>query len=294
MATISTGDLDSYFAKIHSDIVSEINCASPYNEKLEYVLLANKIIMNLQSASILAARGGWGDSKILIRSAFETFIHLKIFQHYPERLQEWKNECELISFRNSFVLHKHFPQELPETELIRHYETLPDEIKSKCPLEKDKIGNIVYYDKNKLNKRLENFKSKFSNIRKLIEDIALIEPAFDSYNKFRFTLYDENSQIAHGDFSQIVKFYINPESQDPKEQLTDFIRQYALILVQMMQALAKILDKNFDNFYPQFMSNLGALPIGPSRIQQAFRQKSNIISVRTNPIATIHSYLYDN
>lgn len=221
----------------HPDLVQQ-------EPEISYILLITKIVHNLNSAAFLASHEYIADAGLVLRSAFESLVLLKLFSYFPEELETWKIESEITKFRNVFISHKYYPDTITVDNLMLCYNELSENARKKVSLETStKFQNLLLYKKDKLEKKLQSYKTKYckeitsTNIRKLIEKVIEKESDFECFLRFRLHLYDMNSQVHHSILSSILDGYVKTSFEDYKSTFQGFYRQYGLLSTQLITTL---------------------------------------------------------
>lgn len=224
-----------------------INSNADYFRKRHVeILLLNKLFSNLNSSSVLASYGAIGDSKIMIRTAFETLCLIKLFTYIPERIETYKEESEVLSFRNHYgYMARGFST--PHS-FAKHFSELSEKCKNKI------FGNkrIKTCDKSIVKRYLDVYKLEFQNPQKNIDDLLLWAEKDSSFpeqekeallelREYSIHLYNVNSQIAHSSYLALNIYLVgyNDDDKDLGEGIFDCGREIIMILKSLAVTLSQ-------------------------------------------------------
>ena len=245
MQEITTDGVFERFKKIAEDFIDIIDNQKLYEQGGQhYLMLANKIIRNCVCSQFLSAHGQFGDSKILIRSAFESFVLMGYLAKYPEKIKEYEADNEIANFRYLFLFVKQGKESVDN--LYYHYiNTLSGEARKKLKVK----GNIDATGHNHFNfmRKVQNAFDETRQVKPLAQKtlthlLKLKEDNFLNFSQikdFSMVLYDMNSQIAHGTFGAISNEYngVSPNTE-AHEKLIDCMRQAILIITQILNIMS--------------------------------------------------------
>ena len=117
--------IEAEYQKLRNEIFAKNPNIADQEPENSYILLIAKLIENLRAAAILARSGLIADTSLILRSAFESLILLKLFIYYPEPLKIWeKLGTEIADFEHKFILNQQYPDRLSTDSLKTYYEKL--------------------------------------------------------------------------------------------------------------------------------------------------------------------------
>ena len=192
-----------------------------YNTKelLVYYVLIKKIISNATSANILIYESYINESKMVLRSAVETVILITYLTQFPEKINDYLDEAQIIKIKNNFIVFNSTKEGEPidiegntctkeqlSQQNKRCFETIQESAKAKI-LKGIGIEDFIITEDNyeKFNKYFKNFKPEFMKYEKMYKELDRV--GFKLKDVFEYSLrdivygfYNDSSQIAHGCF----------------------------------------------------------------------------------------------
>ncbi len=192
-----------------------------YNTKelLVYYVLIKKIISNATSANILIYESYINESKMVLRSAVETVILITYLTQFPEKINDYLDEAQIIKIKNNFIVFNSTKEGEPidiegntctkeqlSQQNKRCFETIQESVKAKI-LKGIGIKDFKITEDNceKFNKYFKNFKPEFMKYEKMYKELDRV--GFKLKDVFEYSLrdivygfYNDSPQIAHGCF----------------------------------------------------------------------------------------------
>lgn len=233
-----------------SQIVETIKYDS--KELLVYYVLIRKIISNATSANILIYEGYINESKIILRSAVETVILITYLTQFPEKINDFLDEAQIIKIKNNFIVFKATKEGEPidiegntctkeqlSQENKRCFNMIQESAKIKI-LKSIGVEDFVIteYNYEKFNKYFTNFKPQFMKYENMYKELD--KAGFKLKDVFEYSLrdivygfYNDSSQIAHGcflDWHHKIKL-----SQKEAEYLFHFFIKVTLFLKVLLK-----------------------------------------------------------
>lgn len=71
-----------------------------------YLTLIKKIISNADAANKLILEGHIKKAKIILRSAVESVILITYLSQFPEKIEDYLDEAQIIKIKNNFIIYK--------------------------------------------------------------------------------------------------------------------------------------------------------------------------------------------
>lgn len=238
-------------------------------ELLVYYVLIKKIISNATSANILIYEGYINESKILLRSAVETVILITYLAQFPEKINDYLDEAQIIKIKNNFIVFKSTKDGEPvdiegntctkeqlSQENRRCFDIIQESAKSKIlkgiGIEDFKITEDNY---ERFNKYFKNFKPEFMKYEKMYQELDKV--GFKLKDTFEYSLrdivygfYNDSSQVTHGcflDWNRKSKF-----NQKEAEYIFHFFIKTTLFLKVLLKGTI-----NFDTVVSkQYLPNM--------------------------------------
>lgn len=254
------GKLIFYFDKT----IDTIN----FNSKnlVVYQVLIKKIISNADAANRLISENHIKEAKIVLRSAVETVILLTYLSKFPDKIDDYLDEAQILKIKNNFIMYKSMRDGEPIDVQGRTI------TKEELALENERCFNSIHLSaKQKIldGIGIEEYKINDSNFSKFDKYFTDFRPQFMKYEKmfkelddtgyrltdnFTFGLrdlvygfYNDSSQVAHGcflDWGEATKF-----TQKEAEYLFHYFIKVTLFLKVLLNDTI-----NFDNPYtPQLV-----------------------------------------
>ena len=254
------GKLIFYFDKT----IDTIN----FNSKnlVVYQVLIKKIISNADAANRLISENHIKEAKIVLRSAVETVILLTYLSKFPDKIDDYLDEAQILKIKNNFIIYKSMrdgePIDVQGKTITKEELALENErcfnsihlsakqkILDGIGIEEYKINSSNF---EKFNKYFSKFQPKFMKYEKMFKDLDGI--GYKLTDTFTFGLrdlvygfYNDSSQVAHGcflDWSEATKF-----TQKEAEYLFHYFIKVTLFLKVLLNDTI-----NFDNPYtPQLV-----------------------------------------
>lgn len=234
-----------------------------------YLTLIKKIISNADAANKLIFEGHIKESKIILRSAVESVILITYLSQFPEKIEDYLDEAQILKIKNNFIIYKNIRDGEPidvngttiskeelSAENERCFNSIQEQAKQKI-LEGIGVKEYRINDSNfeKFDKYFTSFRPQFMKYEKMF--MELDNAGFKLENEFIFGLkdivygfYNDSSQIAHGcflDWSEPTNF-----TQKEAEYMFHFFMKVTLFLKVLLKG-----SVNFENDHtPQFVREM--------------------------------------
>ena len=234
-----------------------------------YLTLIKKIISNADAANKLIFEGHIKESKIILRSAVESVILITYLSQFPEKIEDYLDEAQILKIKNNFIIYKNMRDGEPidvngttiskeelSAENERCFNSIQEQAKQKIlkgiGIKEYKINNSNF---EKFDKYFTNFRPQFIKYEKMFKELDDI--GFKLKDDFIFGLrdivygfYNDSSQIAHGcflDWSEPTYF-----TQKEAEYMFHFFMKVTLFLKVLLKG-----SVNFENDHtPQFVREM--------------------------------------
>lgn len=234
-----------------------------------YLTLIKKIISNADAANKLILEGHIKEAKIILRSAVESVILITYLSQFPEKIEDYLDEAQILKIKNNFIIYKNIregePIDVNGTTITKEELSVENE---KCfnsiqEQAKHKILKGIGVDAYKINdsnfekfdKYFTNFRPQFMKYEKMLKELYNV--GFRLKDNFIFDLrgivydfYNDSSQIAHGcflDWSEPTHF-----TQKEAEYMFHFFIKVTLFLKVLLKG-----SVNFENDHtPQFVREM--------------------------------------
>lgn len=197
-------------------------------EKLVLYVLIKKIISNATSANILIYEGLINEAKIILRSAIESVILVAYLSQFPEKIDDYLDEAQIIKVKNNFIALKNmrydeaidvYGNTCSKEDLVKEHKqcfnkinkTAQDKILKSLNL---KDFNITDENFQKFDKYFTNFRPHFMKFDKMFreldnKDFKIKDVQDYSLKDIVYCFYNESSQVAHScflDWEHKIKF----------------------------------------------------------------------------------------
>lgn len=234
-----------------------------------YLTLIKKIISNADAANKLILEGHIKEAKIILRSAVESVILITYLSQFPEKIEDYLDEAQIIKIKNNFIIYKNIrdggPTDINGTTITKEelsaenercFNSIQEQAKQKIlkgiGVKEYKINNSNF---EKFDKYFTNFRPQFIKYEKMFKELD--DTGFNLKDEFIFSLrdivygfYNDSSQIAHGcflDWSEPTYF-----TQKEAEYMFHFFIKVTLFLKVLLKGAV-----NFENDYtPQFVREM--------------------------------------
>ena len=234
-----------------------------------YLTLIKKIISNADAANKLILEGHIKESKIILRSAVESVILITYLSQFPEKIEDYLDEAQILKIKNNFIIYKNIRNGEPidvngttiskeelSAENERCFNTIQEQAKQTIlegiGVKEYKINNSNF---TKFDKYFTSFRPQFMKYEKMFKELDGI--GFKLKDDFIFGLrdivygfYNDSSQIAHGcflDWSEPTHF-----TQKEAEYMFHFFIKVTLFLKVLLKG-----SVNFENDHtPQFVREM--------------------------------------
>ena len=234
-----------------------------------YLTLIKKIISNADAANKLIFEGHIKESKIILRSAVESVILITYLSQFPEKIEDYLDEAQILKIKNNFIIYKNMrdgePIDVNGTTISKEelsaknercFNSIQEQAKQKIlkgiGIKEYKINNSNF---EKFDKYFTNFRPQFIKYEKMFKELDDI--GFKLEDDFIFGLrdivygfYNDSSQIAHGcflDWSEPTYF-----TQKEAEYMFHFFMKVTLFLKVLLKG-----SVNFENDHtPQFVREM--------------------------------------
>ena len=234
-----------------------------------YLTLIKKIISNADAANKLIFEGHIKESKIILRSAVESVILITYLSQFPEKIEDYLDEAQILKIKNNFIIYKNMrdgePIDVNGTTISKEelsaenekcFNSIQEQAKQKLlkgiGIKEYKINNSNF---EKFDKYFTNFRPQFIKYEKMFKELDDI--GFKLEDDFIFGLrdivygfYNDSSQIAHGcflDWSEPTHF-----TQKEAEYMFHFFIKVTLFLKVLLKG-----SVNFENDHtPQFVREM--------------------------------------
>ncbi len=182
-------------------------------------VLIKKIISNADAANKLIFEGHIKEAKIVLRSAVESVILITYLSQFPEKIDDYLDEAQILKIKNNFIVYKNMREGEPidvngktitkeelSAENKRCFNLIQDSAKNKILKELGiKDYEIDSLNFKKVDKYFTNFRPQFMRYEKMFKELD--EIGFQIKDEFIFSLrdivygfYNDSSQIAHSCF----------------------------------------------------------------------------------------------
>lgn len=234
-----------------------------------YLTLIKKIISNADAANKLIFEGHIKDAKIILRRAVESVILITYLSQFPEKIEDYLDEAQILKIKNNFIIYKNMRDGEPidvngttisKEELFaeneRYFNSIQEQAKQKI-LKGIGIKEYIINDSNflKFDKYFSNFRPQFMKYEKMYKELD--DTGFKLEDEFIFGLrdivygfYNDSSQIAHGcflDWSEPTIFI-----QKEAEYMFHFFMKVTLFLKVLLKGAV-----NFENAHtPQLVREI--------------------------------------
>lgn len=248
---ITTKGFQDKVREIAKDFITFVNSNKEYHDtNTELMLLLNKLNSNIQGATLLASNGMFNESKIILRSGFETLVLFEYLSTFPEEMKKYIEDNAILEYQNLFGFYKRGYGSFED--LIKAYNKLSDFVGKKIPFEEKTESGVVSYNQDVLEKYFrgsrDGFKPLSQQVRKMIDNLNKAQ-SFKSkkLKEYQIILYNINSQVAH---SRLETLYSPVEDLSENKIKTEVQDCFSHSAWMLKFAVDYLVDKQ-DYEYPQ-------------------------------------------
>lgn len=234
-----------------------------------YLTLIKKIISNADAANKLIFEGHIKEAKIILRSAVESVILITYLSQFPEKIEDYLDEAQILKIKNNFIIYKNMrngepidvngttiSKEVLSAKNERCFNSIQEQAKQKI-LKGIGTKEYIINDSNflKFDKYFSNFRPQFMKYENMYKELD--DTGFKLEDEFIFGLrdivygfYNDSSQIAHGcflDWCEPTNF-----TQKEAEYMFHFFMKVTLFLKVLLKGAV-----NFENAHtPQIVREI--------------------------------------
>lgn len=217
---ITTKGFQDKVKLIAHDFVEFVNSNREFHENnLELMLLLNKISSNIQAATLLSSRILFSESKIILRSAFETLVLFEYLLEFPKKLENYKEDNIITEIQNIYGFYKR--GYLTYEKLIEIYDKLSINLKTQIPFKELTPNGVISYNTNLLDTYFKGYRDGFKPISQktlyMLDELKKAKNFISDYlQKFQIIIYNINSQVAH---SRLDTLFLSVQTLSDKETI---------------------------------------------------------------------------
>lgn len=200
--SITTQGIQNKVKNIAQEFVVFVNSNKTFHDTNgELMLLLNKISSNIQAAMLLSSRMLFSESKIILRSAFETLILFIYLIEFPKEINHYKEDNLISEIKTIYMCYKQGFAKLQD--VINCYE----KYKNKFSL------NILPFEKID-DKEIEKY---FKSHKPLSQKTTFMIGKLKARNYFlsnhlsmlRVLIYNLNSEVTHSRLDTLFLPFVN-------------------------------------------------------------------------------------
>lgn len=204
------------------------------------MLMLNKISSNIQAATLLSSRMLFSESKIILRSAFETLVLFEYILEFPNELQHYKDDNIITEIHTIYACYKRGYAEFQD--VINICDKYKSTIKTKLPFIVERKKDVTYetklLDKYFGGKDHMSFKPLSQRtlhmIDKLVKAQNFIAPQLQ---EFQVIIYNINSQVAHSRLDTLFLHLGILSNDETIKELQTCFRNSAMLLYWIIDTL---------------------------------------------------------
>lgn len=270
---ITTKGFQDRVREIAKDFIAFVNSNKEYHDtNIELMLLLNKLISNIQGATLLASYRMFNESKIILRSCFETLVLFEYVSTFPKEIEKYKEDNAILEFQNLFGFYKRGFGKFEN--LIKAYDELSNFIGRKIPFEEKTENGIVTYNQELLEDYFrggrKGFKPLSQQVRKMIDKLNEAQ-SFNSkkLKECQIILYNINSQVAH---SRLETLYSSVEDLSENKLKTEIQNCFSYSTWMLKFVIDYLVEKQGykypQNLHEKIVDSMNYLDFNISEIKQ--------------------------
>ena len=251
--SITTQGIQNKVKNIAEEFVVFVNSNKTFHDTNgELMLLLNKISSNIQAAMLLSSRMLFSESKIIIRSAFETLILFIYLIEFPKEINHYKEDNLISEIKTIYMCYKQGFAKLQD--VINCYEKYKNKFLLKI-LPFEKIDNKEI--KNNNEKEIEKY---FNSHKPLSQKTTFMIGKLKERNYFlsnhlsllRVLIYNLNSEVTHSRLDTLFLPLGNLNKDETLKELQNCFWQSASLL----HSIIEVLKEKCDYQPPEKLKNL--------------------------------------
>lgn len=238
---ITTKGFQDKVLKIAKSFIDFVNSKKEYHDNnIELMLLLNKINTNIQGATLLASYGMFSESKIILRSAFETLVLFEYLSNFPDKIEQYKEDNIIAEIQIVFGFYKR--GYATYEKLVEVYDKLTSDLKTKIPFKQESEHGVISYNTELLEKYFKGYRDGFKPLSQkvlfMLEELNKINSFNAKYlSEYQIMLYNINSQVAHSRLDTLLLSVKNLSNNEEKEELQWCFRHSVCLLFPIIKYL---------------------------------------------------------
>ena len=238
---ITTLGLQNKVKNIAKEYIKFVNSNKNFHDNnFELMLLLNKIISNIQAATLLSSRMLFSESKIILRSAFETLVLFEYLLEFPKELCRYKDDNIISEIQTVYACYKR--NFATFQDVVNACEKLEPQLIFPLSLKNNKNG-IVTYDESTFEqyfngKDRKSFKPLSQKVMYMLEKLKNSDHFIGDYiSVFQVNIYNLNSQVAHSRLDTLFLPIDSLTNDETIREIQAYFRQSVFLLHAIIQTL---------------------------------------------------------
>ncbi len=244
------GTLIYYF----SNIIELVNYDT--KELQIFYVLIKKILSNASAANVLIYEDYINEAKIILRSAVETIILITYLSKFPNKIDEYLDDSQILKIKNNFMGYKNIKEgeicDITKHKYTKEELALENEhcFEKITPTAKQKILRGIKLEKFSITennfKQIDNyftniFRPQFMKYEKMytgLDDFKITKNYDFNLRDIIYSFYNDSSQVAHGcffDWNHKINF-----NQKEAEYLFSYFIKVTLFLKVLLKDTVNI------------------------------------------------------
>lgn len=251
--SITTQGIQNRVKNIAEEFVLFVNSNKTFHDTNgELMLLLNKINSNIQAAMLLSSRILFSESKIILRSAFETLILFIYLIEFPKEINHYKEDNLILEIKTIYMCYKHGSAELQD--VINCYKKYKNKFSLKI-LPFEKIDN-----KGRKNIGENGIEKYFKSYKPLSQKTIFMIDKLNETNYFlakylfmsKVLIYNLNSEVMH---SRLDTLFLPLGNLNENEKLKELQNSFCQS-VNLLHSIIEVLKEKCDYQPSEKLKNL--------------------------------------
>lgn len=226
---ITTLGIQNKGRSIAIEFVNFMNSNKEFHDNnVELMLLLNKINSNIQAIMLLSSRMLFSESKIILRSAFESTILFIYLVKFPQEIIRYKEDNLITEIKTIYTCYKHKHADLKD--VINCYKKYKEKFRLNISLfEKIQDKDNITIQEKELEKFFKNFKPLSQQTILMLKKIKESKHFLANHlSLVQVEMYNLNSEVTH---SRLDTLFLNLGNLSTGETLKELQINFKQVVV---------------------------------------------------------------
>lgn len=235
---ITTLGIQNKGRNIATEFVKFVNSNKEFHDNnKELMLLLNKINSNIQAIMLLNSRMLFSESKIILRSAFESTILFIYLVDFPQELIRYKEDNLITEIKTIYICYKHNNATLKD--VINCYKRYKEKFQLNISLFEVILDkNDITTQEKELEKFFKNFKPLSQQVRFMLNKLKKSKHFLANHlSLLQFEMYNINSEFTHSRLDTLFLNLGNFSTDETLKELQTNFKQVAGLYHTIIETL---------------------------------------------------------